>query len=213
MAGTKTTLLAQIADDLERSDLSTQIQTAVDDAIDAYKNERFWFNESYRASVTLSSSVAYILLSALPNRYIEFDRIRLQQASVSAAFDMVPRDRDWILSRQDAMTPSMPVEYAVYGNAIQFDSQADQNYTLIIDGLIELGNTASSSYSASSSVSWFSDARNLIRARAKWDLYVNILKDADMATAMAVAEKRAYDELKAKTNQRESTGIIRPTQF
>jgi len=212
MAGTKTTLLAKIADDLERSDLSTQIETAVVDAIDAYKNERFWFNESYRASVTLSSSVAFIAMSTLPNRYLEIDRLRVN-LSTNNDFDMIQRDYHFIMARQDGVSPSLPTEFAVYGDKIQFDSKADQNYTLILDGLIDLSSAASASYSASSSASWFSDARNLIRARAKWDIYLNILKDEAMATAQAIAEQRAYSDLKSKTNQRNSSGKIRPTSF
>ena len=209
---TRTGLESQIADDLARSDLTVQIGEAVQTAIDAYSNERFWFNEAYRVTATLSISAATIAMSALSVRFLEFDRVRLLRTAGNF-IDLYKRDYDWIMSRQDAVTVTQPAEYSLYGDYIQFDSYADQAYTLYIDGLKSLGNAASNTYSASDSTTWFSDARELIRQRAKRELYANVIKDIELAGASAAAEQDAFNALKGKTNQRVSTGSIRPTEF
>ena len=122
------------------------------------------------------------------------------------------RDYDWIMSRQDNRTVAMPIEYAVYNNTIVFDSLADQNYTLVIDGIKELGN-GSASYSAGDTSAWFNDARELIRHRAKREVYANVLKDMEMAAAAGAAEKEALNIIKSELNSAVSTGFIRPTEF
>lgn len=213
---TRAGLEAQIADDLARSDLTMQIGEAVQTAIDAYANDRFWFNEAYRVTATLSISTASIALAAgigtTTTRFEDIDRVRLLRTSGNF-IDMYKRDYDWIMARQDAVVHTQPAEYCVYGEALHFDSFGDKAYTFYIDGIKKLGNAAQDSYSESSSVAWFADARELIRHRAKRELYAHVLKDIELAAASAAAEGDAFNELKDKTNQRITTGFIRPTEF
>ena len=209
---TRTGLESQIADDLARGDLGIQIGEAVQTALDAYVNERFWFNEAYRVTATLPISTASIALSALSVRFEDFDRVRLLRTGGNF-IDLYKRDYDWIMSRQDAVTYTQPAKYCVYGDTLQFDSFGDQAYTLYIDGIKSLGNAASNTFTASDSTTWFSTARELIRHRAKRELYAHVIKDMELAAAAAAAEGDAFNELKDKTNQRVTTGFIRPTEF
>ena len=210
---TRSDIEEQIADDLARSDLSNQIGNAVDAAIRAYRFERFGFNEAYRVTATASVSADYFALSSLTNtRFRKIDRIRLLR-DAGNYIDLYRRDYDWIASRQDAGTVSMPSEYAVYNDKILFDCKADQTYTLAIDGLKELGSAASASYSAGDTSAWFNDARELIRHRAKREVYTHVLKDMELASAAAAAEKDAYNLLKSEMDQVVTTGFIRPTEF
>jgi len=210
---TKADLLAKINDDLARSDLATQVTDAIDYAIEQNERERFWFNEEDNISVTLSSGVAQLALSALPKKMFQLDRVRVKQSS-GTFIDMYGRDRNWIAARQDIQATSMPIEYCVYDEAIQFDSLADQNYTLVIDGIVGLGNTtASNSYSSASAVAWFNEARNLIRSVAKRDLYTHVIKDFDFAARMRETEQFEFMQLKARTNRINVTGQVRPTRF
>ena len=212
MAATRTTVEAEIADDLQRNDLANQITKAVNTAIRAYEEERFWFNEADKVSVTLSSSVCFIAQSALPTRFAKFDRVRVVK---SATFydEVYKRDYDWIMAMQDIVTYGQPYEYCVYSERLQFDNYANQNYTLILDGLKSLGNTASDTYSAASAVAWFNEARELVRHRAKREIYMHVLKDANLAAMAKLAEQEAFDTLKGKTNARVSTGCIRASNF
>lgn len=212
MAKTRTQLEAKIADDLARSDLTTQITDAVEIAIKAYEEEPFWFNTVYRSSATLSSSLANIALSSLTTRFLNFDRIRINSGG-TADIDLYRRDYAWIMTRQDAPTYAIPMEYCIYDEKLMFDSYADQNRTLHMDGVVSLGNTASNSYSVADTTAWFNEARELIRHRAKREIYLHVLKDAEMAAAAKVSEDDAFNTLKSKSNQRASTGFLRPTEF
>lgn len=112
------------------------------------------------------------------------------------------------------MGPAMPIEYCIYDEALQFDTKADQSYTLVLDGIVGLGNTAASnSYSNGSVATWFNEARNLIRSDAKRDVYIHVLKDYEKGAAMKQVVDYEYAQLKARTNILKSTGMVRPTRF
>jgi len=210
---TKAALAAKIADDLARSDLTAQITDAIDYSIKRYERERFWFNDQDNISVTLSSSVAQLALSALPAKMFQIDRVRLVLAS-NTLLDLYPRDRNWIAARQDITLTSMPVEYCVYDEALQFDSSADQNYTLVLDGVVSIADTAASnSYSTSSSAVWFNEARDLIRADAKRDIYTHVIKDFEFAARMNETAQYEFNQLKGRTTRIRKTGQVRPTRF
>lgn len=208
---TRSDIESQIADDLARSDLASQITAAVNTAIRSYRFERLGFNEAYKVTATLSTSADVIALSALPVRFRKFDRIRLVRTA-GDYLDLYHRDYDWIMSRQDVRVTCQPAEYAVYNSTLHFDSMADQDYTLLLDGIKELGN-ASASYSSGDTSAWFNDAAELIRHRAKRELYANVLKDMELAAAAAASEREALRIIKAEMGEERSTGFIRPTEF
>lgn len=209
---TRSQVEAQIADDLARSDLTSQITAAVNTAIRSYRFERLGFNEAYRVTATLSVSADTLAFTDISVRFRKFDRVRLVR-NAGDYLDLYHRDYDWIMSRQDVRVICQPVEYAIYNNTVHFDSMADQTYTLLIDGLKELGNATSASYSAGDTSAWFNDARELIRHRAKREVYANVLKDMELAAAAGAAEKEALRILKAEAGEERTTGAIRPTEF
>jgi hypothetical protein len=209
---TRSTIEAQIADDLARSDLSNQIADGVNTAIRAYRFERLGFNEAYKVTATASISIDFLALSDISVRFRKIDRIRLLRTAGNY-LDLYRRDADWIMSRQDVNIVCQPSEYAVYDNKICFDSLADQTYTLYLDGIKELGNAASATYTAADSSAWFTDGRELIRHRAKREVYANVLKDMELAAAAGAAEKEALRILKAEAGEQNTTGMIRPTEF
>lgn len=209
---TRAAIEAQIADDLSRDDLTSQITDAVDTAIRAYEEQRFYFNEAYRVTATLSSSAMSIALSDIHPRMVEFDRVRLLINGIDM-YDLYQRDYAWVMARQDILTYSPPIEYAIYAEKVQFDCGADQAYPVIFDGIKSLGNSASDSYSANDASAWFNAARELIRHRARREVYMHVILDADLAGAAKIAEDDAFNTLMSKTNQRASTGMIRPDSF
>lgn len=67
--------------------------------------------------------------------------------------------------------------------------------------------------SASEENPWFSEAFDLISARAKYEIYKNILKDAAMAAASFNDFNEQLGALYAETSRRNGTGKIRATGF
>lgn len=209
---TRADIEAQIADDLARSDLTSQIGTAINTAIRAYRFERMGFNEAYRVTATLTVSMDSKAFTDVSVRFRKIDRMRIVR-STNDYLDLYRRDYDWVMSRQDVRTVAVPSEYAVYNSTFHFDSLADQTYTILIDGLKDLGNAASGTYTAGDASAWFNDARELIRHRAKRELYANVLKDMELAGVAKAAETDALDTLKAEAGEQNTTGFIRPSEF
>lgn len=201
-------LAARIADDLERSDLTTQIATAIKDAVTVYESQRFSFNEVYNQTTTFSTSVDSILLTALPFYPLKLDRVRLKVSGNQNLTDLIPRDYAYLMAGQDVKAVCRPVEYCIYSERLQLDSMPDQNYTAVLDGIKRI-STASANTDATA---WFNEAKNLIRARVKVDLYAHVIKEPDLATQQAAIEQREFRTLKQKLNTHGS-GRIRPTEW
>ena len=160
------------------------------------------------SSVTLSTSLASMSLTSITPRWMKFDRIR-RKLSDNNYIDLIPRDYAYIMSAQDSPILSTPNEYCVYGDAIQFDCRAAADYTLVMDGVRHI-STASSSTDASA---WFNEGADLIRARAKKDLYLHVIHDEAKASTMDTAERLAYGSLKGKMNRLKTSGFIRASEF
>lgn len=202
------TMQDRIADELARSDLTTQIQYAIKDAVKAYEGDAFWFNQMYRVTATLSLSAATLSLSSFTYPPLKIDTLRI----VDSTYEYIGRPMPYaeVAAATDSVndTVSRPFSYAVYGESIIFDAYADANYAVVIDGLRKYDTLSAT---ADSNV-WTTDAERLIRFRAKRELYAHVIQDDTRAAAMGAAEAEEYSKLKAKSAIRAS-GRIRPTQF
>jgi hypothetical protein len=195
----------RIADELARSDLTTQIQYAILDAIKAYESEEFWFNRLYRSTASISLSE---MSMTLPGNVLAIDKITLVRDSTTEDY-LIARDAKFILEVQSpGTTTRQPKEFAIYGDRILFDCQSDDDYTIYINGT----EKATAPSAAGDTSAWFVEAEELIRNRAKANIYLDVIMDADNYTKCKQREREAFDYLKAKSNVRGS-GKVRPTWF
>jgi hypothetical protein len=213
MARIRTDLESQIADDLARSDLADEITAAVNWALQYYQDDRFVFNEYKNCSATLSSSLNFLSMAVPPLtcRFQKIDRLRIEADNVYT--ELYVRDYEWIMNTQDNLQFGRPCAYCIYADSFQFDIGADQNYTINIDGVINLGSQASASFSANDTSAWFNDAAELIRSAVKRNLYNHIIKDERMASMAVEAEQDAYSMLKGQLTRKKSSGFIRPRMY
>ncbi len=204
-------LEAQIADDLARGDLTTQIRAAIQSAIRAYETDRFWFNEVRDSTVTLSTSAAVIDFDELSPSpvWFKFDRVKRGLSTAGQYIDLLPRDYQFIMASLDGNPLATPYEYTVRDNQIIFDCYASADTTIVLDGIRRI-STASSS--ADTSI-WFNDARDLIRSRARKELNLHVIHDDVAAQRDDAAERLAYSMLKGRTNSMKQIGQIKATEF
>lgn len=206
-------LKATIADDLARPNLTNQIAAAITAAIDHYKGERFWFNvtraETWlmvadRASYTSADDAAVPLFLDLDAMFIEdADGIRYELTRID------PVDMESLLD--ESASSSRPDSYSYYDETFYFHPIPDlSTYTIRPMGLIEVAAPASDSETGNP---WMVYCYQLIRCRAKWDLFAHTIMAPDKAGGMNVMEMDALAELRRKTSRRTATGQIKPTSF
>lgn len=199
MANTLQTMLDRIASDLTRSDLASQAQSAILDAIAHYEHDRFWFN--FTRSKTFQTVIGQqdygsSALAEIPN-LIQIDNLFLPSAgtiytltwndpaefewlSVSSTYNGKPTDFTYI----DGVIRLWPVPVAVY------TLRPFMHYRLPALSLPTDSNA------------WLNEAEQLIRAHAKMLLYANVLEDDTGATRMQAQIPAHKAKLDAETSRR-----------
>lgn len=204
MADDYGSMQTRIADEISRTDLTSQIQLAILAAIKWYEREPWYFNQTSTTVATVASTQAY----NLPTDYKQMDAMTVTVSSVNI-YGVTPRP--WKLIRDKTSQTSLlgqPMEYGIFGQQFWLYPIPDIVYTITeyywnkLTALSASGDTNA----------WMVDGEELIRSRAKWDLFSNVIRDFDEAGAMSAAEKAAYDNLCASSSRRmASAGRITPT--
>lgn len=208
--GTYLDLQNAIASDLSRTDLTSQIKSAIGDAIEQYSNTRFYFNVT--RSLTFNTVVAQRAygasdLAQIPN-IIGIDTMFLFDGGRPLELDKYEADEfEWLQSTStgngrpcaytyiDSQILVWPLPVAVY------PIRPHMHY--LLDPLVN----------DTDSNAWTNDAEKLIRCHAKLLLYANVLEDTDGMQRMQVQIQSYMDSLTYQTTARMATGRIRPTSF
>lgn len=208
-------LKALIADDIARSDLSTQIENAIEHAIGERQEERFFFNETRTASFdTVASQSSYSSSddTDIPLFY-EVDGLILEDSDGNR-FDLGepedPVQMHILLGTGSAS--GQPVSYTYFDEAFVFYPIPDAAYTITPIGHIEIAAPATDGEADNP---WVSrrGAFQLIRADAKAYLYAHVIKDTDQAAIAVDAAQGALAKLRSRTSRKRATGQIQPTAF
>ena len=203
-------LQARIADDLNRTDLTTQIQNAILRAIRHYERRKWWFNELRSDTFVTVASQEYYAAAAnadIPN-LISIDTLRL---TVNSTYlDLTQRNFDYIdRIATSTSTTGQPIDFCYYAKQIRLYPIPDAVYTIRIAGSVAL--TALSS--GTDSNAWTSDCEDLIAARASWDVNKNKIRDMESAAAAQVEEQSALQALRATHVSRTSSGMLTAQAF
>lgn len=206
-------LQARIARELHRTDLTSDIQSAIKSAIDFYASQRFHWNEKRWSLTTIGGTKFYGQSTpapgTLPSDILEIDSITVTANSRIYQLDrMSYTDMDAI----DAGTTPLagyPRLWAWYGDQIRLYPTPNQAYVMTISGQYSYPELSS----ATDSTPWTNQAEELIRCRAKRDIYAHIIQDDEAAIRMDGREQRALRSIKAQTNKLISSGRISATRF
>lgn len=195
-------LKARIADELARSDLSSQIGLAVVDAIKEAASYRFWFNEVRGLTVNLVAG---------QETYTSDDISALTE--IDAAWINVGGQRRNLypgnsadIDRAVDGTPPLgePDTIARYGTGLRLYPVPRQPYVLTLDGVTSLSPLTDDGQSNA----WTVDGEKLIRTMAKRELYAHVIQDSEAATGMDTLAGRYLQELLNKTSTRTATGRL-----
>lgn len=225
MTGTYGDLQARIADELIRSDLTSQIKIAILSAITTYQRERFYFNESRSSTFSTVAGQEFYTsadLAAIPN-LINIDTVLFYQSpSYRYPLDVRTWDELELWSLNPNTVSGFPSDYAYYAQQLRLYPIPSGVYTVRLSGVQRL--TPDPLSADSDTNAWMTDGEELIRQRAKGDLLINTIRDPDYQAGQAQlammgesylchAEKSAYLAVRGQTTQLLSSGRVRATQF
>lgn len=229
-------MAGRLADELARSDLTTQIQTAIMRAIRKYERQRWWFNETMFTFASVAGQEYYsdvdsgnrtisrlkhvdtALLIVGNNRYPMTQRTWDYIQSVSVTTTMTGQPEDFCLYGASGYQGSSATAAVLSGQLFRVYPIADlSTYTFQISGIITLlDNEGLGPYSFPTNTTtdiWSLDCEDLICTRAKWDVCKNYLKDMDAAGAAKAEESEALLSLTRLNTMRLSTGRVMPHPF
>ncbi len=204
-------LKAEIADDLDRTDITTRIASAITSAITFYQRQRFYFNETREetfSTVAAQSDYDVDDDAQIPN-FLGFDALFITVSSqIRDLTPMDPRLMERLLDNSAAS--GEPTVYAYYNETIRLYPIPDIAYTIRMMGPMKVAAPAAD---ATTGNRWMTDAYELIRCRAKLYLATHVLRDSDLAQIMSMAEKDALAQLLAEGTSKMGSGVLVATEF
>lgn len=199
---------SKIADDLNRSDLTTQINRAINRAINHYKKQRFWFNESTDTFSTVVDQESYGSADGVATDIVEIDEAKITISS-SVKPTLTKQTFQYIQEMNYGNFSSQPTDYAIFQNKIWLYPIPNQVWTITL-----YYQKSYSDLSADADENDFTTyAEDLIEARATWWLYKTVIRDKDAADDYKQVELDALTSLQAHTIKLKSSNKLRPTEF
>lgn len=186
MAGTYGDMQTRIAADLLRDDLSSQIATAIVDAIKIWEGERFGFNEQRYQIKTVVGTEYYsmagpTLLTAAGGvvgsgeRLLEIDDITCTITTGQQPYRLRQRTQQWMDRNQAISYKGPPDSYGVYSDQLRIYPLPNAITTLNISAMARLPALVA----AGDANNWMTEGEGLIREQAKLQLYRDLLRDAE----------------------------------
>lgn len=206
-------LKAEIADDLARSDLTTQVASAITAAIKFYKNQKFWFNETRTqtfATVDGQSTYSASDDTDIP-LWFSLDQVLLIDSSSEVhELRLVSPSKMELWLTGSTPTEGQPHSYTYFAKSFRFYPVPDGVYTIKPIGAIEKAAPATDGEADNV---WMLEAYELVRARAKAKLYRNVIRQTDKAVEMEQEERDWLQNLRGAGSKRVGSGRIEATQF
>jgi hypothetical protein len=215
---TKSALITQIASDLIRSDLTTVIGQAIDDAIKKYQGTRFFFNETRDCVLTLvdgtwqyTSASTFTPSTPTIADFYELDAVFVIESSQNYG-PLRKEPYEWLerIASDASAQNGRPYCYARLANCIQFYPRPDSTArTVRLVGHYKLAGPAND---AEANNPWMINpqAYQLIRYAALADIYgPTRYKDSNKQTLAQYWESFWLNDLFGSGARKSSLGRIR----
>ena len=194
------TLKARIADELNRTDLTSQIASAIPRAIEKYARERFDFNEGRSTATTVAD-----------NQYVDFPSgLRVVDGVYATVggytYDLRRVEFDEMEYWHGASnTKGQPLDYTLRKGQLRIYPTPNDAYTLTITGIYdEPALSADDDTNA-----WCTGlAEDVINYRVQYLMYRDILKDRESMIEARLAEQEALRELRGESELLTSDGKV-----
>jgi hypothetical protein len=207
---TLATMKTRIADELMRSDLTSQIALAIPEAIAFHQKQRFYFNE--RNDVTFSTVAAQAAYTSSDEPYMpvayDVDDVFVTVSGNEYRVKRMDPSRWRILN--NASTQGQPHQYSYFNRTMYLYPIPDQAYTMRMVGHFKIDAPASD---AEANNPWMVEAEALIRHTAKMILYRDVIFDDEMEARCSRAAEQELVVQRALTSSMIRGGMIEPMAF
>jgi hypothetical protein len=191
-------LKSNIADDLNRSDLTTQINRYVLRAVAHYAKMDFWFNEAQATAATVAAQEFY----ALPTDFQAPKRMQLSDGTTKEW--LVRRANQWMDANFETATQGRPTYWAVLASQFRLRDIPDAVYTMTLTYRKEL--TALSADADTNA--WTEDAEMLIHHRSAALVAAFVMRDEPRANLHRMAETDELRQLRQQNTAILSAGTL-----
>lgn len=210
-SATLATMKSRIADEIARSDLTSQIALCINDAIDFYQTERFDFTESRDLTFSTVGGQEF---------YTSADQAQIPTLEAFDYIILYLGNIPWPLHRrtpleieklnQNGLMRGQPWNFCYYNKQLRLGPVPDTAYSMRIAAHVCVSAPATDTEASNP---WMTDGEKMIRCRAKYELHTHYTRNAVQAQTMKAAEIEAFEQLKGKTNKLTGTGRIAPMVF
>ena len=221
------TIADRIEDEILRTDLTSNVQAAIKSAIKHYESHRFWFTEGNNGADSITFGASNTATYTLSAEWIEIDVLTTTVSSNE--YPLIQRTADWfrLVNTNPTTVTGTPSDYAMHGDALWVYPSPNSNYQYTIYGHRKITaldtNVDLTLTDTTVSNEWFRSAEELIRNRAKYYLYADVLENPEraafyggedpMSGVTRGREGEALMHLDRRTYRKVSTGIIQPEYF
>lgn len=191
-------LKTEIAGDLHRDDQTANIARAITAAIQHHERTRWWFLEGRATTSTVNDQTFY----DVPTDLLAFDTLLV---TLSGSRDRLRQVNYKTIDEEDTgVYTGTPTQWAYYGDQIRLYPTPNDVYVLTLSYHKSLVTLADGESNA-----WTTDAKELIRHRAVWDIYQNKLKSPEAAMLAKQSEEDARMSLDRINRSRMTSGRLK----
>lgn len=196
-----------IASEIFRDDLGTAIANEITRAIRFYQRKRFHFNETRQLVFNTVANQEFYGAAAEPRipNLIEIDYIQATQNQRPFTLDKVSAEILDYWAGAPASGP--PSAYAYFEGTLRLHPMPNDVYPVRVAALVRVDPPSDPNDDTNP---WMNDAEELIRSRAKRNLYLHYLGDQEMGAVMKAAEDEALNSLKSEANGRQNVHSFAP---
>jgi hypothetical protein len=202
----------RIASEMGRSDLSSSGSNAaiskgsILDAISAWRNWRFTFNELTATMNTIIGTSVYTTSNGLPSGILEIDEVTVIDNGSVFPMKEISASQYALINATNPSTRGTPQYYSWYGDSMRIYPASDRVYELnfLYHGelpVLSLGTDQNA---------WTNKAEYLIRHAAKADLCANVVRDTEAAQLAQETVQLAFKTLRREYENKSMTGFIDP---
>jgi hypothetical protein len=194
-----------IAGELARTDLTTEIQREINNAITFYGNKAFWFNEATMAAITTVQGQRYY---PLPANFAAVLDVLTTLGTYT--YRLEPRTEQYLdqVDWGNDFWSGYPTDYSFWNGQIRLFPPPQGGLPVTVKGTAIL--TPQPLTNDTDTNAWLTSAEELIRTRATRQIYGRYIRDPEQYALYTQLEKEALSNLHEKNIGQTGLNSIRP---